>query len=150
VIIKEKEKLRLIGINLFLFAILFGIISFNKDVLRPNYGQFPFWDIILGSLPNFVAAYLISLAFVNGLVWKKPKHARLIVYSSSFVVFLILTAEEIKPMWGASTSYDIFDILVSFVGAVLSVFTFELIVWAQKRHPKAQVRFGAARPLCVR
>ena len=65
---KVKEKLRLIGINLFLFAILFGIISFNKDVLRPNYGQFPFWGIILGSLPNFAAAYLISLAFVNGLV----------------------------------------------------------------------------------
>lgn len=88
---KTKERFRLIGTNLFLFAVLFGIISFNKDVLRPNYGQLPFWDIILGSLPNFAAAYLISLAFVNGVIWKKPKHARLIVYSSSFIVFVLLT-----------------------------------------------------------
>jgi len=128
-----KAKFRIIGINLFLFAILFGIISFNKDVLRPNYGNLPFWDIVLGSLPNFAAAYLISLAFVNGVIWKKPKHARLIVYSSSFIVFVLLAIEEIKPMWGASTSYDIFDIWASFMGAILSIFTFELIVWLLKK-----------------
>ena len=130
---KTKEKLRLIGINFFLFAILFGVISFNKDVLRPNYGHLPFWDIVLGSLPNFVAAYLISLAFVNGVIRKSTKHARLIVYSSSFIVFVLLAIEEIKPMWGASTSYDIFDILASLLGAILSVITFELFVWVQKK-----------------
>jgi len=48
-------------------------------------------------------------------------------------VFVLLAIEEIKPMWGASTSYDIFDILASLLGAILSVITFELYVWVQKK-----------------
>jgi len=35
-------------------------------------------------------------------------------------------------MWGASTYYDSFYILASGVGALLSILTFELIVWKKK------------------
>jgi len=58
---------------------------------------------------------------------REPKYGRLIVYLSSVIVFVILTVEEIMPMWGASTHYDVFDILASGLGSLLSIVTFELM-----------------------
>jgi hypothetical protein len=86
----------------------------------------------MGCFPNFIAAYIISIGFVNAVVIREPKHSRIIVYISSFLVFIILTVEELKPMWGASTYYDSFDILASGVSALLSILTFEIIVWKKK------------------
>jgi len=122
----RKSKLRILGINLFLFALLFGLISLNKDVLRPISGYLPFLGVITGSFPNFIAAYIISLAIANAVLIREPQYGRLIVYLSSALVFAILTIEEIMPMWGASTHYDLFDILASGLGSLLSIFTFEL------------------------
>jgi len=51
------------------------------------------------------------------------------------LVFLILTAEEIYQIWGASTQYDLFDILASAVGCLLAILTFELIINWRKRRP---------------
>ena len=92
----------------------------------------PFARILTGSFPNFIAAYIISLAFVNAVLVKKPKYSRLIIYISSFLVFIVLTVEELKPMWGASTHYDSFDILASGLGSILAVLTFELVVLKKK------------------
>jgi len=126
---KEKlnQKKRIIIINIFLFALLFGLVSLNKEILRPLFNHITFLKILTGSLPNFIAAYIISLAFVNAVMIKKPKYGRPIVYISSLLVFVILTIEELKPMWGASTHYDSFDILASGLGSLLSILTFELI-----------------------
>ena len=56
----------------------------------------------------------------------------MIVYAIATLVFLILTVEEIHPMWGASTQYDLFDILASAVGSVFEILTFELIIhWSK-------------------
>ena len=48
---------------------------------------------------------------------------------------LHLTAEEIYQIWGASTQYDLFDILASAVGCLLAILTFELIINWRKRRP---------------
>jgi len=124
---KQKTKLRIIGVNLILFAILYGIISFNKEILRPNINASSFLSVITGSLPNFIAAYIICLAVVNAVLSKNLKRGRFIIYSSSLLVFIILTIEELKPMWGASTYYDILDILASGLGSLFSILTFEII-----------------------
>jgi len=58
---------------------------------------------------------------------REPQYGRLLGYLSSVIVFVILTDEEIMPMWGASTHYDSFDILASGLGSLLSVYTFELM-----------------------
>ena len=129
---KKNNKQKIIIINLFLFAFLFGLVSLNKEILRPLYSHMPFAKILTGSFPNFIAAYIISLAFVNAVLVKKPKYSRLIIYISSFLVFIVLTVEELKPMWGASTHYDSFDILASGLGSILAVLTFELIVLKKK------------------
>lgn len=124
----RKNALRIIGINLILFALLYGLISFNKEVLRPEFGQIPFISILTGSFPNFIAAYLISLGFVNAELMRKLQNGRLIVYAGSVLVFTILAIEEIHPIWGASKTYDAFDIWASGLGSILSIVTFELIV----------------------
>jgi len=124
----RKTALRIIGINLILFALLYGLITFNKEVLRPEFSQIPFINILTGSFPNFIAAYLISLGFVNAVLMRKLQNGRPIVYVGSVLVFIILTIEEIHPIWGASTYYDPFDIWASGLGSILSIVTFELIV----------------------
>ena len=120
------------GINLVLFALLYGLVSLNKKVLRPEFSHISFISILTGSFPNFIAAYIISLAFVNAVLIRKPQNGRLIVDVSSVLVFTILAIEETTPIWGASTYYDSFDILASGLGSTLSIITFELI--ARKAH----------------
>jgi len=44
-----------------------------------------------------------------------------------FLVFAVLTTEEVFPLFGASTQYDIFDIIANGVGALLAILTFEII-----------------------
>ncbi len=120
----QKSRLRIVGINLILFALLFGLVTLNKEFVRPAFNHIPIVKFLTGSFPNFIAAYLICLAFVNAILIRKPKSGRIVVYTSSFVVFIILTIEEIKPMWGASTYNDLCDILASGLGSVISNFDF--------------------------
>jgi len=123
----RKHMLKIIGINLILFALLYGLISLNKEFLRPKFSDIPFISILTGSFPNFIAAFIISLAFVNAVLIRKLQNSRLIVYAGSVLVFIVLTIEEINPMWGASIYFDPFDILASGLGSILSIFTFELM-----------------------
>jgi hypothetical protein len=115
------------GTNALLFAALFLSVTFNKEYLRPAFAHTPVLGILVGCLPNFLAAFLISLGFVNGVYSRKPKRGRLIVYVASFLVFLVLTVEELRPMWGASTQYDLYDILASGLGSIMAIVVFELI-----------------------
>jgi hypothetical protein len=124
---KRKNILQIIGINLLLFVFLYGLVSLNKAVLRPQFNHIPFVRVLTGSFPNFIAAYIISLFFVNGVLIRKPRHGRLIVYLGSVLVCAMLTLEELKPFWGASTYYDPFDILASGLGSFLSIITYELM-----------------------
>jgi len=123
----RKTALRIIGINLILFALLYGLISFNKGILRPEFNHISFINILTGSFPNFIAAYIISLGFINVVLMRKLQYGRLIVHVSSVLVFTILAIEEIHPIWGASTYYDPFDIWASGLGSILSIVTFELV-----------------------
>ena len=128
-----NNKKKAIAINAILFAALFGLISLNKEILRPALNDSGLLKILTGCFPNFIAAYLISLASVSAVLVRKLKHGRLIVYLSSIAVFVILTIEELKPMWGASTYYDSFDIIASGVGSTLAIITYELLILLKMR-----------------
>jgi hypothetical protein len=134
-IIKNK---RYIAINLILFAILYLSVTFNKEFIRPVYGQSLIIGIITGSFSNFMAAYIISLFPISPIIARSVviKKARIIIYMTSIIVFLILTIEELKPMWGASTQYDLFDILSSGLGSLFAILTFEIIINWRKRKNK--------------
>jgi hypothetical protein len=122
--------------NILLFALLFGLVFLNKKVFRPNFMSIPLVNILTGSFPNFIAAYLISLAFINPVLMKNPNYGRVIAYVSSALVFIILTIEEIKPVWGASEHYDLYDIVASGLGSLLAIFTYEIIIFFRKHELK--------------
>ncbi len=127
------EKKKILIINILLFALLFGLVSFNKQVIRPGYSHIPWVHLLSGSFPNFIAAYLIGLAFANGIMVRKLKRTRLFVYLSTLAVFIILTIEELAPMWGASTYYDPADIIASGIGSICTLLTFELITFSKRK-----------------
>ncbi len=112
-----------------MFAILFASISINKEYLRPNYGNLPFIGIITGSFPNFIAAYTISLFPLKPILDKNHKYSRIIFYAISFFIFIVLTVEELKPFFGASTQYDHYDIIASGIGSLFAIMTFEFFIY---------------------
>ena len=124
---KIDGRKKVIAVNAFLIAALFGLISLNKEILRPASQDSVFLRSLTGCFPNFIAAYIISTAFVSASIVRRMRRARLLVYSGSFIVFLVLTIEEIKPMWGASTCFDPLDIIASGAGSLLAVITFEIL-----------------------
>ena len=128
----QKSKLRVLLINVLLFGFLFGLVSLNKEFLRPSLSHIPCMTPVTGSFPNFIAAYIIGALFVNGAVAMQPKHSRFLVYLGSLLVFAILTVEEVKPMWGASTVYDMLDIIASGAGSLLAIVTYEWIIHRRK------------------
>jgi len=127
---KTYRNRRYIAINFILFAILYLSITFNKEFIRPVYGHSPIIGIITGSFSNFMAAYIISLFPIAQILARniEIKKARLIIYITSILVFLILTIEELKPFVSASKTYDIYDILASGLGSVIAILTFEVFI----------------------
>ena len=121
-----KSKLRVVLGNLFLLAALFGLITLNKTLLRPQLKNSRIGQILTGSLPNFLAALLISLAFANAILAKKPTHGRLWMYLIACLVFAILALEEFTPLWGASEYYDTFDVLASGFGSFVAIVLYEM------------------------
>lgn len=119
---------KIIVINAILYALLFGLITLNKEILRPaTYTKTGFQTILTDCFPNFIAVYLISLVAVVGVLFRKPKRARFIVYTSAIVVAVVLIVEEVKPMWGASEVYDLYDIVASCVGALFTILSYEIV-----------------------
>ena len=96
--IRKKEIFKLIGINILLFILLFGLVTINKQFFRPTFNHSHFALILTGSFPNFIAAYLISLCVVNPVLIKKPKFGRQIIYVLSFIIMAILIFEEFKSI----------------------------------------------------
>lgn len=66
--------------NILLFALLSGLVFVNKKVFRPNFNHIPLVNNLTGIFPNFIAAYIISLAFINGVLTKNPKYKRVFAY----------------------------------------------------------------------
>jgi len=126
-LVDTKSKLRVVLGNLLLFAALYGLVTLNKTLLRPRLGNSGISQIVTGSLPNFLAALLISLAFVNGIVAKKPKHGRMWMYLTACIVFAILALEEFRPTWGASTYCDTLDVLASGLGSLVAIIVYEIL-----------------------
>jgi hypothetical protein len=134
--ISKKEIAKLLGINILLFILLFGLITINKQLFRSVFNPSHFVLILTGSFPNFIAAYLINLCVVNSVLIKKPKFGRQIVYVLSLIVTVILIFEEIKSIFGASTQFDIYDIIGSSIGSLLAILTYEYLNSRQKNKLK--------------
>jgi len=127
-----RGKFKIIGINILLFALLFGLVTLNKEYFRPYLSNSTLAKIISGSFPNFMAAYIISLCVVNPVITTKPRFGRTMVYTSSFIISAILTIEEFTSIVGASEHFDIYDIIASVLGSILAILTYESINYRQR------------------
>ena len=127
-----KEKKKYILINILLFALLYFSVDYNKTYLRPTYGHIEYLKLILGSFPNFSAAFIINLFPLGFILKQNIKKARIIFYSVSILVFAILTLEEIVPMWGVSSVYDVYDVIASGIGVISAGIIFEMILHKRK------------------
>ena len=135
--ISITDRLRVVGTNLLLFLLLFGVVTLNKRLLGPSVGSSALAQVVTGSLPNFAAAFFVSLCAVSPVLVMKPRFGRMLVYLAALVVFTLLALEELSGVVGASTQLDTFDILASALGAVFACLTFEWIVKVAKRGLKA-------------
>jgi cytosine/uracil/thiamine/allantoin permease len=129
---KKETAKKIIGINLTLFLLLVGLVYINKTVFRPTFNETPFEQILTGSFPTFIAAFLISLCAVNPVLIRRPRSGRLIVYLASLLVLTVLILDELKSI-GASQQFDIYDIIGAVLGSILAVLTFEYLYYRQKR-----------------
>jgi hypothetical protein len=136
----RKRRIRVVLTNVVLFGLLFGLVSLNKELFRPSLSDVSFMTPVTGSFPNFIAAYIVGLFFVNGAVTMEPRRSRLLVYVGSLLVFAVLTVEEVNPMWGASTCYDVLDIIATGAGSLLAIVTYELIALKRKATPTSANR----------
>lgn len=127
-----KGKFKIAGINILLFALLFGLVTLNKEYFRPFLSNSTLAIIITGTFPNFIASYIISLCVVNPVLTTKPRFGRMIVYISTFAISAILTIEEFTSFVGASEHFDINDIIASVIGSFLAILTYESINYRQK------------------
>lgn len=127
---KIFKSRRSLAINLILFAILYLSVSFNKEFIRPVFGQMKIIGVFTGSFSNFMAAFIISLFPFTPILNKniELKKAKLIVFIIAILVFLILTIEEIHPLFGASSQFDFYDIIASAIGSMSAILTFEFII----------------------
>ena len=130
---KLMNKKKYIVINIFLFAVLYLLVTFNKEFIRPVYGSRPVIGIITGSFSNFFAAYIVSLFSIAPILSRniRIKMARIIFYIIAIMVFTILTIEEIKPFVSVSKTYDVYDIIASGLGSLLAILTFEIVIRKQ-------------------
>jgi hypothetical protein len=131
-IINSKDRFKIIGINILLFALLFGLVTLNKEYFRPYFSNSTLAKIITGSFPNFIAAYIISLFTVNPVLIIKPRFGRMIVYISTFIISTILTIEEFTSIGAVSKQYDNYDIIASVLGSILAILTYESIYYRYK------------------
>jgi hypothetical protein len=114
----ERKEILLIIFLTILFVI-------NKEFLRPYFSNVIIIKDILGSLPNFIGAFMFSLFFINKALKLEYKKGLSIMVISAVIVFLILTKEEFRPYLLASKTFDILDILFSAIGAAASIYFFK-------------------------
>ena len=107
-----------------LILVVIGII--NGEYLRPRYGNLKHFNIIIGSLPNFVGAFVFSLFFSVQISQLYLKKRRLLIYLTSILVFISLTIEEYHPFFTASKTFDVFDIVASGLGVFCAIVVLEL------------------------
>ena len=130
--VEKKTTIKIIGINLTLFLLLFGLVYINKTIFRPTFNETHLAQILTGSFPTFIAAFLISLCAVNPVLIRRPHFGRLIVYLSSFCIMTMLILDEVKSI-EASKQYDVYDIAGSILGSLLAVLTYEYLHYRQKK-----------------
>ena len=112
---------RVSRIHLTVNLVLIILFFFTKRYLRPNYRDIFLLSAILGSLPNFIGAFMFSLLPISKALKLNLHKGRRIILICSVSVFVILTYEEFFPYFTASKTFDYLDIIASGIGSSLAI-----------------------------
>jgi hypothetical protein len=113
-------------ITIFTF-VLFLIFLMGVRYLRVSGCQNSIVIYLLGSAPNFIAGFFISISFPLQFAKSQTKRQvtrNFFLFSSTVLLTLIL--EEFIPIFGKSYVFDLNDILFSFIGCLLAFFCFHM------------------------
>jgi hypothetical protein len=108
-------------IHLAIILVLVIVFFINKEYLRPNYTDVFLISTFLGSLPNFIGAFIFSLLPMGKTLKLSLSKGRWIILISSVLVFAILTYEEFFPYLTATKTFDYIDIVASGIGSALAL-----------------------------
>ena len=136
-----QKRSTCVAVNAIMFAFLYLTVTFNKEYLRSAFAGNPILELLTGSYPNFIAAYVISLFPACPILTRRAlisKGTRLIMATAA-VVFVILTIEEFVSVFGASKVADGNDVVASALGVSCSILTFLILRRAvARRQPGAE------------
>ncbi|GAF05107.1 hypothetical protein [Saccharicrinis fermentans] len=122
---RNNVSIRIV-VTLFLLELLYLL---NRDVLRPSFRSNEAVVVLLGSLPNFLAAFGVCLALIPlCLRWGDKKVGRSFVYLVSIICWGLLMQEEITPFAFGSCVNDVNDMIASTIGTAVGIGFYEMLV----------------------
>ncbi|NPD43991.1 hypothetical protein [Lentimicrobium sp. S6] len=122
-------NIRKIRIRLVLTGIVVLVLFvINKEYLRPAFQNNEVVSIIVGSLPNFLGAYLFSLLPFERIIKSNNKNRKAYYYLYVAFIFIFLIIEEFFPFFTASKTFDVYDILASGMGCILAILSYEITI----------------------
>jgi VanZ family protein len=97
----------------FVLIVCFALNAFFRKYLT---GKNEILDIILGSLPNFVAVFVISIVLTD---------QKKVVGIYKYIIILAITSlfvfEEYYPTFTGNKTFDLYDILASVLGGLFAI-----------------------------
>ncbi|WP_066628520.1 hypothetical protein [Labilibacter marinus] len=123
---KDKTQFKVIVAVVAVLIVLQLVYVLNRDYLRPSFQINNFIVVLLGSLPNFLAAFAAGIVFIPiALFYLNKRMGNYVVYSFTAICLTMLIREEFEPFMFGSIVNDFNDIVASIIGAVLALLLFE-------------------------
>ncbi len=95
------------------FIVCFALNAFFRKDLT---GRNEILDIILGSLPNFIAVFVIAIVFTD-----QKKVVGIYKYIIILTITSLLVLEEYFPTFTGNKIFDQYDILASVFGGIAAI-----------------------------
>ena len=96
-----------------ILILCFALNAFFREHLT---GRYEILDIILGSLPNFIAVLIISITLTDN-----KKVVGIYKYIIIITVTSLLILEEYYPTFTGNKIFDFYDIFASVLGGLLAI-----------------------------
>ena len=100
----------------YLSFVLIACFALNALFRKHLTGRDEVLDIILGSLPNFIAVLVISIIFSD-----QKKVVGIYKYIIILTVTSLLVLEEFYPTFTGNKIFDLYDILASVLGGLFAI-----------------------------
>lgn len=124
-IIQGMQTIQLKNLNTILIVCFAFVAFFRKYLLGTN----EIVDIILGSLPNFIAVFVISI-FLSDQKKVIGVYKNIII----LVITSLLVLEEYFPTFTGNKIFDLYDVYASVLGGVSAIILTTYFSYKKNKH----------------